>query len=67
MNARRRRVKQVIYEDNEEYRGDDRTLGTTALIDCRLERNPSTLTANDLSERKTTNPINESVMETKHR
>ena len=40
--------------------------GTPALIECRLERKPSTLTAIDLSERKL--PINlMRVMETKHR
>ena len=40
--------------------------GTPALIECRLERKPSTLTAIDLSERKL--PIHlMSVMETKHR
>ena len=40
--------------------------GTPALIDCRLERKPSTLTAINLSEGKL--PIHlMSVMETKHR
>ena len=37
MNARRRRGKKVVYEENEEneeneeYRGDDRTLGYTSI------------------------------------
>ena len=39
--------------------------GTPALIECKLDRNPFTLMASDLSERK--HKINESVMETKHR
>ena len=40
--------------------------GTPGLIDCRLERKPSTLMAIDLSERKL--PIHlMSVMETKRR
>ena len=40
--------------------------GTPALMEFRLERKPSTLTAIDLSERKL--PIHlMSVMETKHR
>ena len=41
--------------------------GTPALIECRLERKPSTLTFNCPIREETTNPINESVMETKHR
>ena len=41
--------------------------GTPALMECRLERKPSTLTAIDLSGEETTNPINESLIETKHR
>ena len=52
MNARRRGGEQVIDKEDEEYRGDDRALGTPALIECRLERKPSTLTAINLSERK---------------
>ena len=36
MNARRRRVKQVIYEDNEEYRAMTEPWGTPELIECRL-------------------------------
>ena len=52
MNARRRRGEQVIDEEDEEYRGDDRALGYTSLIECRFERKPSTLTAIDLSEGK---------------
>ena len=41
-------------------------LGTPALIECRLERKPSTLTAIDLPERKL--PIHlMSLMEIKHR
>ena len=43
MNARRRRGKQVIDEEGEEYRGDDRALGYTS-INCRSERRLSTLT-----------------------
>ena len=31
MNARRRRSKQVIYEEDEEYRGVDRALGHTRI------------------------------------
>ena len=52
MNARRRGCEQVIDEEDEEYRGDSRALGTPALMECRFERKPSILTAIDLSERK---------------
>ena len=31
VNARRRRGKLVVYEENEEYRGDDRALGYTSI------------------------------------
>ena len=31
MNARRRRAEQVINEEDEEYRGDDRALGYTSI------------------------------------
>ena len=41
--------------------------GTPALIECRLERKPLTLTATVPTEKKLLNPFNESVMETKHR
>ena len=52
MNARRRGGEQVIDEEDEEYRGDDRAWGTPALMECRLKSKPSTQTAIDLSERK---------------
>ena len=52
MNARRRGGEQVIDEEDEEYREMTEPWGTPALIECRLERKPSTLTAIDLSERK---------------
>ena len=32
VNARRRRGKQIIHEDNEEYRGDDKALGYTSIL-----------------------------------
>ena len=42
--------------------------GTPALMECRLERKPSNLTAIDLSERKLPiQIIDESLIETKHR
>ena len=66
-SARRRRGEQVIDEENEEYiREMTEPWGTPALMECRLERKPSTLTAIDLSERKLPNPFNESLIETKH-
>ena len=52
VNSRRRRGKQVINEENEEYRGMTEPWGTPALIESRLERKPFNLTASDLSERK---------------
>ena len=51
MYARRRGGEQVIGEEDEEYREDDRALGYTS-IECRLERKLSTMTAIDLLERK---------------
>ena len=39
---------------------------TPALIECRLERKPSTLTAIDLSQGNLLNPFNENVMEIRH-
>ena len=67
MNARRRRAKQVIYEENEEYRGDERALGYTSndLVQIREEAVRSEGNRAIIDE--TTNPFNESVMETKHR
>ena len=52
MNARRRGGEQVIDEEDEEYRGDDRTLGYTSIDRVQIGRKPSTLTAIDLSDRK---------------
>ena len=51
MNARRRRGERIICEENEEYREITEPWGAPALIEFRLERKPSTLTAIDLSER----------------
>ena len=55
MNARRRRGKQVIYEENAGEMTEP--WGTPALIMCRLERKPSTLTAIDLSEKELPNHL----------
>ena len=52
MNARRRGAEQVIDEEDEEYRGDDRALGYTSIDRVQIGEKPSTLTAIDLSERK---------------
>ena len=42
MNSRRRRGEQVIDKEDEEYREMTEPWGTPALIECRLERKPST-------------------------
>ena len=67
MNARRRRDKWVIYEDNEERRGDDRALGYTSIYGVQIGEETVHSDGNSPIREETTNPINESVMETKHR
>ena len=67
MNARRRRGKQVIDEGNEEYRGDDRALGYTSIDEVQTGEEAIHSDGNRLIGEETTNPFNESMMETKHR
>ena len=67
MNARRRGGEQVIYEENEEYRGDDRALGYTSIDGVQIGEEAVHSDGNWPVREETTNPINESLIETKHR
>ena len=67
MNARRRGGEQVIDEEDEEYRGDDRALGYTSIDRVQIGEEAVHSDGNGPIREETTNPINESVMETKHR
>ena len=67
MNARRRRGEQVIDEEDEEYRGDDRALGYTSIDRVQIGEEAVLSDGNRPMREETTNPFNESVMETKHR
>ena len=67
MNARRRRGEQVIDEEDEEYRGDDRALGYTSIDRVQIGEEAIHSDGNRPIREETTNPINESVMENKRR
>ena len=67
MNARRRGGEQVIDEEDEEYRGDDRALGYTSIDRVKIGEEAVHSDRSQPIREETTNPINESVMETKHR
>ena len=67
MNARRRGGEQVIDEEDEEYRGDDRALGYTSIDRVQIGEEAFHSDGHRLIIEETTNPINESVRETKHR
>ena len=66
MNARRRRSEQVIDEEDEEYRGDDRALGYTSIDRVQTGEEAIHSDGNQPIREETTNLFNESVMETKH-
>ena len=66
MNARRRRAEQVIDEDDEEYMGDDSALGYTSIDGVEIGEEAVHSDGNQPIREETTNPFNESVMETKH-
>ena len=59
MNARRRRGKQIIYEDNEEYRGGDRALGYTRIDGVQNREEDIDSDGNRPITEETTNPFNE--------
>ena len=61
MNDRRRGGKQVFVKRMKSTGEMTEPRGIAALMECRLERKPSTLMAIE-----TANPFNESVMETKY-
>ena len=67
MNARKRRGEQVIDEEDEEYRGGDRALGYTSIDGVQVGEEAVQSDENRPIRGETTNPFNESVMETKHR
>ena len=66
MNIRRRRGKQVIHKEYEEHRGDDKALGYTSIDGVQIREEAVHFDGNRPIREETTNPINESVMETKH-
>ena len=66
MNARRHRGEQVIDEEDEEYRRDDRALGYTSIDGVQIREEALHSDGNRPIREKTMNPFNESVMETKH-
>ena len=51
MSARRRRGEQVIHEDNEEYRRDDRVLGYNSLNSVQIAKNKEQLIVNEQLEK----------------
>ena len=65
MNARRCGGEQVIGEEYEEYRGDDRALGYTRIDRVQIGEEAVHSDGNQPIREETTNPISESVMETK--
>ena len=67
MNARRRGGEQVIDEEDEEYKGDERALGYTSIDRVQMGEEAVHSDGSRPIREETTNPINESVMETKHR
>ena len=67
MTSRRRRDEQVIHEEDEEYRGDDRALGYTSIDGVQIREEVVHSDSNRPIREETANPFNESVMETKHR
>ena len=67
MNARRRGGEQVIDEEVEEYRGYDRALGYTSIDRVQIGEEAIQSDGNWPIREETTNPINKSVIETKHR
>ena len=61
MNARRRRCKQIIYEENEEYKGDDdRAPGYTSIDGVQIGEEAIHSDGNRPIREETTNPFNES-------
>ena len=66
MNARRRRGKQIIYEESEEHRRDNRALGYTSIVSVQIRKEAVDSDGNRPIRQKITNRLNESVTETKH-
>ena len=56
MNARRRRGEQVIDEEDEEYRGDDRALGYTSIDGVQIGEEAIHSDGNRPIREETTNP-----------
>ena len=56
MNARRLIDKHVVYEDNEEYRGDDRALGYTSIDRVQVGEEAINCDGNQPIREETTNP-----------
>ena len=67
VNARRCRGEEVIDEEDEEYRGDDRSLGYTSIDVVQIGEEAVHYDGNGPIREETTDPINESVIETKYR
>ena len=59
--------QQVVHEENEEYSGDNRALGCTSIDRMQTGEEAVHSDGNGPIREETTNPVNESLIDTKHR